>query len=106
MSLLFVHPDSDDRAMYAEYLRAEGFAVEEIGSTDDALPIARDTEALITGLMIPGDLDPIELISRVRAQARTLPIIVVTACALDDRKSTRLNSSHGYISYAVFCLKK
>src|SRR2546422_5875257 len=30
-----------------------------------------------------------------RAQAATL-----------DRKSTRLNSSHGYISYAVFCLKK
>src|SRR2546429_7304079 len=26
--------------------------------------------------------------------------------SLGDRKSTRLNSSHGYISYAVFCLKK
>src|SRR5687768_17995889 len=26
--------------------------------------------------------------------------------AAEDRKSTRLNSSHGYISYAVFCLKK
>src|SRR2546429_7173666 len=26
--------------------------------------------------------------------------------AFPDRKSTRLNSSHGYISYAVFCLKK
>src|SRR2546422_6353493 len=26
--------------------------------------------------------------------------------AIIDRKSTRLNSSHGYISYAVFCLKK
>src|SRR5687768_17805125 len=26
--------------------------------------------------------------------------------AYEDRKSTRLNSSHGYISYAVFCLKK
>src|SRR2546422_4144557 len=26
--------------------------------------------------------------------------------AQQDRKSTRLNSSHGYISYAVFCLKK
>src|SRR2546422_4890760 len=25
---------------------------------------------------------------------------------IGDRKSTRLNSSHGYISYAVFCLKK
>src|SRR5205809_751902 len=28
------------------------------------------------------------------------------ASFLIDRKSTRLNSSHGYISYAVFCLKK
>src|SRR2546429_2815615 len=28
------------------------------------------------------------------------------ALAEQDRKSTRLNSSHGYISYAVFCLKK
>src|SRR3989449_4363370 len=28
-----------------------------------------------------------------------------TGCSI-DRKSTRLNSSHGYISYAVFCLKK
>src|SRR2546429_7346152 len=26
--------------------------------------------------------------------------------SMKDRKSTRLNSSHGYISYAVFCLKK
>src|SRR2546422_8157887 len=26
--------------------------------------------------------------------------------SVGDRKSTRLNSSHGYISYAVFCLKK
>src|SRR6266542_5869724 len=27
-------------------------------------------------------------------------------CRREDRKSTRLNSSHGSISYAVFCLKK
>src|SRR6478752_9937287 len=32
----------------------------------------------------------------------TLPLILPGV----DRKSTRLNSSHGYISYAVFCLKK
>src|SRR2546422_1348116 len=30
----------------------------------------------------------------------------VIAVLRRDRKSTRLNSSHGYISYAVFCLKK
>src|SRR2546422_5447748 len=29
-----------------------------------------------------------------------------TCATCQDRKSTRLNSSHGYISYAVFCLKK
>src|SRR2546422_6197058 len=32
--------------------------------------------------------------------------ILVAAFYHPDRKSTRLNSSHGYISYAVFCLKK
>src|SRR5687768_18177953 len=30
----------------------------------------------------------------------------LSGCGGQDRKSTRLNSSHGYISYAVFCLKK
>src|SRR2546422_2593036 len=38
----------------------------------------------------------------VRAAARTLEGLGAEI----DRKSTRLNSSHGYISYAVFCLKK
>src|SRR2546422_5496141 len=41
-------------------------------------------------------------------EAGELVIGVVLVAILDqeDRKSTRLNSSHGYISYAVFCLKK
>src|SRR3989449_2898722 len=59
--------------------------------------------------------EPIEgaVQTRTRAGARHLP---ATRLPLDrlpqasgepqDRKSTRLNSSHGYISYAVFCLKK
>src|SRR3712207_7279418 len=38
------------------------------------------------------------------AQASSLAS--ATAVALEDRKSTRLNSSHANISYAVFCLKK
>src|SRR2546429_7095873 len=38
--------------------------------------------------------------ARICAQPRRL------AAEQRDRKSTRLNSSHGYISYAVFCLKK
>src|SRR2546422_5889064 len=38
---------------------------------------------------------------RVIAPANVQPVVGSV-----DRKSTRLNSSHGYISYAVFCLKK
>src|SRR2546429_6487075 len=34
------------------------------------------------------------------------PPSAASAVGEKDRKSTRLNSSHGYISYAVFCLKK
>src|SRR2546429_1383096 len=34
------------------------------------------------------------------------PVRAGTDGVVADRKSTRLNSSHGYISYAVFCLKK
>src|SRR2546429_3979935 len=33
-------------------------------------------------------------------------LVSARALSIRDRKSTRLNSSHGYISYAVFCLKK
>src|SRR2546422_3966485 len=42
------------------------------------------------------------MMSTIRNQSATTPAPINPA----DRKSTRLNSSHGYISYAVFCLKK
>src|SRR3989449_3869490 len=42
----------------------------------------------------------------IRAVAREPGYRSKIAEAVGDRKSTRLNSSHGYISYAVFCLKK
>src|SRR5687768_5779114 len=35
-----------------------------------------------------------------------ISLLALVAAGVSDRKSTRLNSSHGYISYAVFCLKK
>src|SRR5687768_18000075 len=48
-------------------------------------------------------------VSRVRQQAGEAELgerELVVRDDHEDRKSTRLNSSHGYISYAVFCLKK
>src|SRR3989449_11180051 len=50
-------------------------------------------------LIITNDLGPPEVASGPMAGS-------VTSLRNRDRKSTRLNSSHGYISYAVFCLKK
>src|SRR2546422_4469354 len=51
-----------------------------------------------------GHMDALALWERARAQDPTLNKVTVYRTL--DRKSTRLNSSHGYISYAVFCLKK
>src|SRR3989449_8532781 len=54
-------------------------------------PMARDLRLLVAATKIANDLE------RVGDHAVNIA---------QDRKSTRLNSSHGYISYAVFCLKK
>ena len=51
----------------------------------------------------------IELASHILAQSApkaAMKLVQVLDSDDPDRKSTRLNSSHGYISYAVFCLKK
>src|SRR2546422_4387002 len=65
-------------------------------SLHDALPIYTTSGARIGS----------PLFSRTTPLAR--PFFASTAARRTrrDRKSTRLNSSHGYISYAVFCLKK
>src|SRR5687768_18296228 len=78
-------------------------------SLHDALPILSED---------PGrQIDPalLELVQEDGPEAGRLEIAVDRAVWSErvdleledvDRKSTRLNSSHGYISYAVFCLKK
>src|SRR2546422_5109790 len=53
-------------------------------------------------------VDP-EVLARAALLAGARPAVsrfVLPLHSSQDRKSTRLNSSHGYISYAVFCLKK
>src|SRR5690554_7758292 len=56
-----------------------------------------------------GDQQQLALIAFNTAEIGSLFSIIYfryEACSLSDRKSTRLNSSHVRISYAVFCLKK
>src|SRR2546422_6232535 len=54
---------------------------------------------------VQGLVRPVLRAERIRALDAAPKPGVATGAVL-DRKSTRLNSSHGYISYAVFCLKK
>src|SRR2546429_5855908 len=66
-------------------------------SLHDALPI------LQRGV---NDHTVLELVEHFRGSGVIVRFIEYMDVGNRDRKSTRLNSSHGYISYAVFCLKK
>src|SRR2546429_1101684 len=82
-------------------------------SLHDALPIFQPGFSREAGFAAPRDYPLkhyLDLLSEVRALTiRHLgqdPQRKMASKDALDRKSTRLNSSHGYISYAVFCLKK
>src|SRR5206468_12378327 len=83
-------------------------------SLHDALPIFREIDRRALAIRLRVVLRRVEDVRRV-------PMVVVrpvghrpqrraggerVRCGEQDRKSTRLNSSHDQISYAVFCLKK
>src|SRR5437773_8037581 len=68
---------------------------------DDRMPINR-----ATGYAVPGVYPKARMIDNIHAAADARMDMVLIARCLADRKSTRLNSSHITISYAVFCLKK
>src|SRR2546422_7378876 len=62
-------------------------------------PPARAPEGRHPGARVEGEAEQALRLGHLQGRARA-------ARLAGDRKSTRLNSSHGYISYAVFCLKK
>src|SRR5437879_13563596 len=70
-------------------------------SLHDALPISILMVAAYVGYKVAGVAG-----AAVAAGAAFLPSFVMMLDGRKDRKSTRLNSSHRCISYAVFCLKK
>src|SRR5438309_6459998 len=72
--------------------------------TDFVKALSRlDATALVVGSMIGSGIFIVsaDILRQVHA-----PGVLLLVWTLSDRKSTRLNSSHSSISYAVFCLKK
>src|SRR2546422_3607915 len=82
----------------------------------DPRQIIREADNRVPVYVAPGAAYPMgtdhvgrDIVSRVIHGARISLYVGLGAVLIGvtaDRKSTRLNSSHGYISYAVFCLKK
>src|SRR2546430_7745949 len=68
-------------------------------SLHDALPISINVAGPVGGMEYP-------MIVFCSSRSGQRGLFGVTTHELGDRKSTRLNSSHSQISYAVFCLKK
>src|SRR3712207_7459653 len=77
-TVLVVEDDLGVAGVTRELLELAGYAVQTAADADEAL----------------------------RVLGRDSVDLLVTDVVLPDRKSTRLNSSHANISYAVFCLKK
>jgi CheY-like chemotaxis protein len=82
--VLLVQPSADEGgAMYAEFLRFHGLTPLVATNAADALLAAARADIIVTGILLSGDVDGVELIARLRSDAATkdVPIIVLTACA-------------------------
>jgi CheY-like chemotaxis protein len=81
--ILLLQPRDDGLDMYTESLRDHGLAVIAVSDPQAALRAAPKAHVIVTGILLAGSMDGVELIARLRHDERThrTPIIVLTACA-------------------------
>src|SRR5688500_20026538 len=101
-SIALVDDDRNILTTLSIALQAEGYATRVYSDGETALKamIENPPDLAVLDIKMPR-MDGMELLRRLREKT-AFPTIFLTS----DRKSTRLNSSHLVISYAVFCLKK
>jgi CheY-like chemotaxis protein len=87
--VLVVQGDADSRLMYAEYLRAQGLDAVPVSTARQALALASTVDVIVTGLLLPGHIDGIGLIERLKADGNTcaIPLIVVTSCVWTSERA-------------------
>jgi len=84
--VLLVQPERDDRDMYAEFLRYHGVMPLAVSSAPEALTVATRADVIVTALLLPGEMEGVEFITRLKNDERTkhIPVIVLTACAWES----------------------
>jgi CheY-like chemotaxis protein len=100
-TVLLVQAVRDDREMYSEFLRAEGFYPVAVSSAADALAVARRAHIVVTAILIPGQMDGPDLIARLKHDERTsdIPVIVLTTCGWQsDRKRAHAAGCDAYLT--------
>ena len=99
--VLLVQPERDDRDMYAEYLSRRGLTPICVQEGLLALRLARDADAIVTDLLLPGPVDGYALIEKLRsdAYASHKPIVVLTVCAwVQDEARARHAGCDAFLS--------
>ncbi len=92
--VLFVQPERDDREMYAEFFRHQGWRAIAVSAADDALRVAPTADVIITGILLPGQMDGVEFIAQLKSDERTtsIPVIVLTTCAWNAERERAENA--------------
>src|SRR5437879_11443463 len=95
-------------------LQRHGYEVDAAPTASQGVKLlkSKSPSLVLLDLQLP-DAHGLEMLDRIKTELPEVQVIILTAHdslhnAIEsiDRKSTRLNSSHRCISYAVFCLKK
>lgn len=86
--VLLIQPERDDRDMYAEFLGDAGMTLIMLSEATPALVVAPDSHVIVTELLLPGSIEGIEFIVRLRSDRSTngIPIIVLTTSAWDTER--------------------
>jgi CheY-like chemotaxis protein len=86
--VLLVQSERDDREMYAELFRHQGWRAIPVSTAHDALRVAPIADVIITGILLPGHMDGVDFIVQLKADERTksIPVVVLTTCEWDAER--------------------
>src|SRR5436309_12397457 len=111
-TVLVVDDDDDNVQIVSTILHERGYEVRIARDGQSALEsvLQQRPDVILLDVMMPG-VHGMQVLGHLKRGPKSASIPVVMETGIEalygpDRKSTRLNSSHVKISYAVFCLKK